>query len=180
MPELQPIQEATVRGRSITGGYPADGRFTVEDVRVAHGLAIAMLADRRVKTGVQPGLTKNGNPFFVLAVEDESGAQDFAKVVGDIVTRALRIVAEDDAESARQLYARVLDSILRLADARLQGAYGFAEEDAVISDVDLDSGLRRALGILAVLRPWLSTKVDHVPLLVWDLSTRRAPDSRVA
>lgn len=160
----QPIQEATVRGRSITGGYPAEERYTVEDVKFAHKLALAMLADRRVKTSVRPGVTKNGNPFFVLAVEDEPGAQDFAKVVGEMVTRALRIAAEPDASSGRELYALAIKNILFYADARLAGAYGIAPEGETISDADFDGALRRWLGVVTTLQPWLAERVDHVPL----------------
>lgn len=160
----QPIQEATVRGRSITGGYPAEERYSVEDVKFAHQLALAMLADRRVKTSVRPGVTKNGNPFFVLAVEDEPGAQDFAKIVGEMVTRALRIAAEEDASSARELYALAVENILLSCDARLAGAYGLAPDDETLGDADFDGLLRRWLGVATTLRPWLEAKVDHVPL----------------
>jgi hypothetical protein len=88
------LQEATARGKAVTGGLPKT--FNVEHMRRV--LALTQLRftgeNRHSRVKVYPTLSKDGNPFFVIATDND------VEELRGVVTTALREIVEIEEKAS--------------------------------------------------------------------------------
>lgn len=136
------LQEATVRGKAVTGGLPVPSDLR----RAALALSLARMkfgpwTESRVK--VEPAMTKDNNPFFVVATD-----QDVVELQ-ESVNWALRLVHDEKLVEIRRF---LTDEIVRWSDAITGFNFGFYERQTLLpTPAECREEILRRLRILKAL-----------------------------
>jgi hypothetical protein len=112
------LQEATIRGKAVTGGLPASR--TIKHAALAEALArmkFGQWTESREK--VPPSLTKEDHPFFILATDQDVVA------LKECVDWALQLVND---ERLSEIHKFVTQEIIAWVDAMLGYNFGFAKK----------------------------------------------------